>query len=93
MRWYDIDLSPTTWMYNQSHEQASKKFPVLLEYEGNWVVHDYLCTYLKNSAQKAKKDQQQMDKEPEAAAKGKGRGVYTPGSSVALILLWTQVAN
>ncbi|KAI9439150.1 hypothetical protein H4582DRAFT_1800756, partial [Lactarius indigo] len=34
--------------------QASKDFPVLLEYEGNWVVHDYLRTYLKNSAQKAK---------------------------------------
>ncbi|KAH9018137.1 hypothetical protein EDB85DRAFT_1897296 [Lactarius pseudohatsudake] len=52
-------------------EMASKEFPVLLEYEGNWVVHDYLRICLKNRAQKAKKDQQQKDKEPEA--KGKAR--------------------
>ncbi|KAF8268037.1 hypothetical protein EI94DRAFT_1449497, partial [Lactarius quietus] len=34
--------------------QASNEFPILLEYEGNWVIHDYLHTYLKNCAQKAK---------------------------------------
>jgi hypothetical protein len=42
---------------------------------------------LKNSSQKAKKDQQQKDKELETAAKGKTKGVRPPGPSVALILL------
>ncbi|KAH9011467.1 hypothetical protein EDB84DRAFT_1445145 [Lactarius hengduanensis] len=59
-------------LYQKIRERASKEFPVLLEYEGNWVVHhDYLHICLKNRAQKAKKDQQQKDKEPEA--KGKAR--------------------
>jgi len=53
--------------------QASEEFPILLKFEGNWVVHDYLRVYLKNSAQKAKKEQQQRDRELEAAAKGKGK--------------------
>lgn len=41
-------------------------------------MHDYLRIYLKNSAQKAKKDQQNKDKEIEAAVKGKSRGACTP---------------
>lgn len=53
--------------------QASEEFPILLKFEGNWVVHDYLRVYLKNSAQRAKKDQQERDRELEAAAKGKGK--------------------
>lgn len=67
------DISPTTWICNSSH-QVSEEFPILLNFEGNWVVHDYLRIYLKNSAQRAKKDQQQRDRELEAAAKGKGKG-------------------
>lgn len=47
---------------------------MLLKFEDNWVVHDYLRIYLKNSAQKAKKDQQNKDKDLITAAKGKGRG-------------------
>jgi hypothetical protein len=54
--------------------QASREFPILLKFEENWVVHDYLRTYLKNSAQKAKKAQQNKDRNLEAAAKGKARG-------------------
>ena len=62
--------------------QVSEEFPDLLKFEGNWVIHDYLRIYLKNSAQKAKKEQQQRDKELETAAKGKGKAkgasfVYT----------------
>lgn len=72
--------------------QASEEFPVLLSFEGSWVVHDYLRVYLKNSAQKARKDQQQKDRELEAAAKGKGKAkgvsvVYTEttgGSNLVL---------
>jgi hypothetical protein len=70
--------------------QASKEFPVLLEYEGNWVVHDYLRIYLKNSSQRAKKDQQQKDKELEAAAKGKTKGTFATRSQVTLISLWVR---
>ncbi|KAH9174106.1 hypothetical protein EDB89DRAFT_1904821 [Lactarius sanguifluus] len=66
---------------------ASKEYPILLEYEGNWVVHDYLRIYLKNSSQKAKKDQQHKDKALETAAKGKARGACAPRSSLALTLL------
>ncbi|KAI0280566.1 hypothetical protein BC826DRAFT_878847, partial [Russula brevipes] len=36
-------------------ELVSKEFPILLTFDENWVVHDYLRIYLKNSAQKAKK--------------------------------------
>jgi len=62
--------------------QASEEFPILLKFEGNWVVHDYLHMYLKNNIQKARKDQQQKDQKLEAAAKGKGKAkgvslVYT----------------
>lgn len=60
--------------------QASTEFPILLKFENNWVVHDYLRVYLKNSAQKARKNQQDKDKELAAAAKGKGRGVYAGNS-------------
>lgn len=70
--------------------QASKEFPILLEYERNWVVHDYLRIYLKNSSQRAKKDQQQKDKELEAAAKGKTKGAFATRSQVTLILLWVR---
>ncbi|KAH9026537.1 hypothetical protein EDB85DRAFT_2149132 [Lactarius pseudohatsudake] len=55
-------------------ETASKEYPILLKYEGNWVVHDYLRIYLKNSSQKARKEQQLKDNELETAAKGKARG-------------------
>lgn len=79
-------------MANRSR-QDSKEYPILLEYEGSWVVHDFLRTYLKNSAQKARKDQQQKDKELEAAAKGKAAGACPPGSSAALVLPWTQAVN
>lgn len=65
-------------MYINHSKQASKEFPVLLRFEDCWVVRDYLCIYLKNSAQKAKKDQQNKDKELEAAAKGKSRGACIP---------------
>lgn len=34
-------------------------------------MHDYLRIFLKNSSQKARKDQEQKDRELEAAAKGK----------------------
>ncbi|KAH8983005.1 hypothetical protein EDB86DRAFT_2834163 [Lactarius hatsudake] len=54
-------------------ETASKEYPILLKYEGNWVVHDYLRIYLKNSSQKARKEQQLKDNELETAAKGKAR--------------------
>lgn len=83
VRWYDVDISPPFVCVINHSKQVSKEFPVLLEYEGNWVVHDYLRTYLKNSSQKAKKDQQQKDKELETAAKGKTKGVCAPGSSVS----------
>jgi len=66
--------------------QASNEFPILLKFEDNWVVHDYLCIYLKNSAQKAKKDQQNKDRELATVAKGKRRGVYTPQSSCVMML-------
>lgn len=56
-------------------EQVSNEFPILLKFEDSWVVHDYLRIYLKNSAQRAKKDQQNKDKSLTAAAKGKGKGV------------------
>lgn len=80
-----VDMQFTT-------HQASEEFPVLLKFEGNWVIHDYLRVYLKNSAQKAKKEQQQRDRELEAAAKGKGKAkgvslVYTEttdGSNLVL---------
>jgi hypothetical protein len=72
--------------------QASEEFPILLQFEGNWVVHDYLHVYLKNSAQKAKKDEQQRDRELEAAAKGKGKAkgvslVYTETSDGSNLIL------
>src|SRR6266851_3130284 len=66
--------------------QASNEFPILLKFEDNWVVDDYLRIYLKNSAQKAKKDRQNKDRELAAAAKGKRRGVYTPQSSRVMML-------
>jgi len=66
--------------------QASNEFPVLLKFENNWVVHDFLRIYLKNSAQKAKKVQQNKDRELAAAAKGKRRGVCTPQSSHVMML-------
>ena len=53
--------------------QVSKEFPILVKFEGNWVIHDYLRVFLKNRAQKAKKDQQQKDRQLPAAAKGKGK--------------------
>ena len=71
VRWCDIALSQKCRGAINHSRQASKEFPILLEYEGNWVAHDYLRTYLKNCSQRAKKDQQQKDKELEAAAKGK----------------------
>jgi hypothetical protein len=49
-------------------------------------VHDFLRIYLKNSAQKAKKVQQNKDRELAAAAKGKRRGVCTPQSSRVMML-------
>jgi len=61
-------------------EQISNEFPILLKFEDSWVVHDYLRIYLKNSAQKAKKDQQNKDKDLTIAAKGKGRGA-SPSNS------------
>ena len=51
------DISLTMWICNSPH-QASEEFPVLLKFEENWVVYDYLHIYLKNSTQKAKKEQQ-----------------------------------
>ncbi|KAI0245492.1 hypothetical protein BJV78DRAFT_1158574 [Lactifluus subvellereus] len=57
--------------------QASREFPILLKFEENWVVHDYLHTYLKNSAQKAKKAQQNKDRNLEAVVKGKARGAWS----------------
>jgi len=65
------------WMAINHSTQASNEFPILLEYEENWVVHDCLHIYLKNSAQKAKKSQQLKEKELELAAKGKARGMCT----------------
>jgi len=56
-------------------EQISNEFPILLKFEDSWVVHNYLHIYLKNSAQKAKKDQQNKDKDLTIVAKRKGRGV------------------
>jgi hypothetical protein len=71
VKWCDFDLSPKCRCAITHSKQVSKEFPILLEYQGNWVVHDYLRTYLKNTSQRARKDQQQKDKEAEAAAKGK----------------------
>ncbi|KAH9174005.1 hypothetical protein EDB89DRAFT_1849534 [Lactarius sanguifluus] len=34
-------------------EMASKEFPALLEYEGNWVVHDYLLYFLEKQRTKS----------------------------------------
>jgi len=80
--------------------QASKEFPILLKFEGNWVVHDYLRVYLKNSAQKAKKDQQQKDRELEAAAKGKGKAktvslvcIETTGGSNLVLRSSSQITS
>jgi len=56
-----------------STSQVSREFPILLKFEDNWVTHDYLRIYLKNSAQKAKKEQHR-DNDLTTAAKGKGRG-------------------
>ena len=53
--------------------QVSKEFPVLVKFEENWVIHDYLRVFLKNSSQKAKKIQEQRDRELEAAVKGKNK--------------------
>lgn len=53
--------------------QLSREFPVLLKFEENWVIHDYLRVFLKNSSQKAKKIQEQRDRELEAAVKGKNK--------------------
>lgn len=61
---------------NDHTRQASKEFPSLLKFEGDWVTRDYLRIFLKNSAQKAKKCQQQQDRVLEAVAKGKGKGVW-----------------
>jgi len=66
--------------------QVSKEFPILLTFDENWVVHDYLRIYLKNSAQKAKKDQQQKDRELETAIKGKARGAVHAGLDFCLML-------
>ncbi|KAF8272441.1 hypothetical protein EI94DRAFT_1697357 [Lactarius quietus] len=60
-------------LYNKIRERASNEFPILLEYKGNWVIHDYLHTYLKNCAQKAKKSQQLKETELEIAAMGKAK--------------------
>jgi hypothetical protein len=77
-----VDMQFTT-------HQASEEFPVLLKFEGDWVIHDYLRIYLKNSAQKAKKEQQQKDRELEAAAKGKGKekGVCTETTDGSNLIL------
>lgn len=56
--------------------QVSREFPVLLQFEDSWVVHDYLRIYLKNCAQKAKKEQQK-DSNIKAGEKGKARGAWT----------------
>jgi hypothetical protein len=82
---YHVDIEFIT-------HQASEEFPVLLEFEGDWVIHDYLRVYLKNSAQKAKKDQQQREAELEAAAKGKGKAkgvslVYTEAAGGSNLIL------
>ncbi|KAI0296891.1 hypothetical protein BC826DRAFT_967917 [Russula brevipes] len=66
--------------------QVSKEFPILLTFDENWVVHDYLRIYLKNSVQKAKKDQQQKDRELETAIKGKARGAVHAGLDFCLML-------
>jgi hypothetical protein len=73
--------------------QASKEFPILLKFDGNWVVHDYLRVYLKNTAQKAKKEQQQKERELVAAAKGKAKGVFiqTSGGSNLIMCLSSQM--
>ncbi|KAH8999753.1 hypothetical protein EDB92DRAFT_1940579 [Lactarius akahatsu] len=68
---------------------ASKEYPILLKYKGNWVVHDYLCIYLKNSSQKARKEQQLKDNELETAAKGKARDSQLR-TSLMLIFLFVE---
>ncbi|KAH8994093.1 hypothetical protein EDB86DRAFT_3078280 [Lactarius hatsudake] len=70
-------------------ETASKEYPILLKYEGNWVVHDYLRIYLKNSSQKARKEQQLKDNELETAAKGKARDSQLR-TSLMLIFLFVE---
>jgi hypothetical protein len=77
VRWCDNDLFLTKGCAINHSIQASREFPILLEYEDNWVVLDCLHIYLKNSAQKAKKGQQLKEKELELAAKGKARGICT----------------
>ncbi|KAH8984086.1 hypothetical protein EDB86DRAFT_3084788 [Lactarius hatsudake] len=68
---------------------ASKEYPILLKYKGNWVVHDYLRIYLKNSSQKARKEQQLKDNELETAAKGKARDSQLR-TSLMLIFLFVE---
>ena len=65
--------------------QVSKEFPILLQFEDNWVVHDYLRIYLKNSAQKAKK-KQQISK----LGEGNGRGAWATKCLMFVILMGTQ---
>jgi len=74
-------------------EQASNEFPLLLKFEDSWVVHDFLRIYLKNSAQKAKKDQQNKDKELTTAAKGKGRGMSPFGCLGFVILISNSISE
>ncbi|KAH9011561.1 hypothetical protein EDB85DRAFT_2159849 [Lactarius pseudohatsudake] len=76
-------------LYYKIRERASKEYPILLEYEGNWVVHDYLRIYLKNSSQKARKEQQLKDNELETAAKGKARDSQLR-TSLMLIFLFVE---
>jgi hypothetical protein len=69
--------------------QVSKEFPILLQFEDNWVVHDYLRIYLKNSAQKAKKKQQKGN-DLETVGEGKVRGAWATKCLMFVILMGTQ---
>jgi hypothetical protein len=64
---------------------------VLLQFEDSWVVHDYLRIYLKNRAQKAKKEQQK-DNDIRTAEKGKGRGTWAT-KRLMLVILMVHSAN
>lgn len=50
-------------------------------------MHDYLRIFLKNSAQKAKKEQQKDNNLTTVVAKGKGRGVWAAKHLIIVILM------
>jgi hypothetical protein len=72
-------------------QQLANEYPILLNFEESWVAHDYLRVYLKNSAQNAKKDQQNKDKELATAAKGKGRGECAVKCLAFIILMASSI--